>query len=90
MLVAALATSTAAKVASRRTLLARAGFIHDQVPSIDILAVKRVNGLLRFLSTAHGDEAESSGPLGHLVHDPNWVKSSSSAPSVVWKERLPT
>jgi hypothetical protein len=69
VLVATLAAPTASKVAPRRTFLTRTGFVHDQVTSVDILAVERVNGLLRFLGTAHSDKAKSPRPLRHLVHD---------------------
>jgi hypothetical protein len=62
-------TAPTAEVAPWRTLLTWAGFIHDQVTPVDILAVERVNGLLRFLRTTHGDKAKSPGSLRHLVHD---------------------
>jgi hypothetical protein len=68
VLVTPLSASASSEIASRWTFLTWARFVDDQIASIDILAIQGVNGLLRFLRAAHGDESKSSRPLRHFIH----------------------
>jgi len=65
--VAILATVLRAAAATR-TLFARPGDIHGERASIDGFAIHRLNGLLRLLGCAHGDEAESARTARRPVH----------------------
>ncbi len=54
--------------AATRTLFARPGDIHGEGAPIQGMAIHRLNGLLRLLCCAHGDEAESARTARRTIH----------------------
>jgi hypothetical protein len=67
------ATATASIAATATTtagaLFARAGFGDCDVAAIDILAVERTDGGLRFLGLGHGDECETARTSRDAIRD---------------------
>src|SRR6266404_6300532 len=62
---------TAAAATAGRTLFARPGDVDGEGASVNGFAIHRLDGLLRLLGRAHGDETEpartAGGPVGHQV-----------------------
>jgi hypothetical protein len=62
------ATTAAAAEAATRALFLRTGFIDGQLTAAEIGAVHLFRGGLGLIGRAHGDERETAGAAGHLVH----------------------
>lgn len=70
--VALPATATAAEV------FARTRFIHGQVATLEVFAMKCADGFLRFLIRGHGDEGKSAGlARGAVLHERGFAHGSS-------------
>lgn len=71
-IASASATATTTSATASRTLFARAGFVHRQSPTFEILPMKHGDGLLSVLLCGHFDKAKPAGlagsPILHYVH----------------------
>jgi len=61
-------TTAATAAAASRTLFARTGHVDREGATVELLTVQRVNGLLRFIGAAHGDETETTRTAAHAIH----------------------
>ena len=64
----AIAATVAAATTAGSALFARPGNVDGQGTTIQLGAMHGLDGLLRFLGGAHGDEPEAAGAAGHAVH----------------------
>ena len=65
---AATEATTAAAETTGRTIFLRAGLIDRQLTAAEIDAIHLLRGDLSLFRGAHGDERETAGAAGHLVH----------------------
>jgi hypothetical protein len=63
----AASAATAATAAAAGAFFTRAGNVDRQIPSVESGAVHRLDGLLGFFRTAHGDETEPAWTSAHAV-----------------------
>jgi hypothetical protein len=65
---AAATTTTTAKATATAALLF-ACLVHDETATFEGIAVERADGVLGFVGTRHGDEAEAAGATGFAIGD---------------------
>lgn len=65
---AAEAAATAAAEAATRALFLRTGLVDLQGATAELDAIGLLDGQLGLIGRAHGDERETAGAAGHLVH----------------------
>jgi hypothetical protein len=68
-----LAAAISPAVPSRWSWASFSGLVNGQHAPINFLCIKGINGLLCLCVVRHFDEAESSGPSGHPVHNDRGV-----------------
>lgn len=65
----ATAVTTTAAESTAITFRARAGFVHYQVTTLEVLSVRAFNALTTGIVIGHLHETESTAAVGGLVHD---------------------
>ena len=61
-------TATAAAPAAGRTIFTRTSHVDRKGATVELVTVQSVNGFLRFVGAAHGDETETARTAAHAVH----------------------
>jgi hypothetical protein len=63
------ATTTAKATTTATAALLLACLVHDETATLEGIAVERADGILGFVGTRHGDEAEAAGATGFAIGD---------------------